>query len=275
MSSTIQYVRRRNGELLTTSRPAEVFDDWQGPAESWLFVSPHDDDIVIGGGLIFQVGIAAGVPVHAVVTSDGRMGYCRIEQRPTIAAIRAEEAKKSFALLGLAPKRLHFLGFPDGGLTANRGSFFAPCDVERAETPLGMQIAFVRLLRLVRPTRVFLPTSADLHPDHRIVHEEFMISLFHAQGGIWPELGAPLAAVPQVYEMAIYCDFPEPPQIRVETPDAMLETKIQAILAYASQEQISSLVEIQRANGPIEYLRELKFHFYDPKQYHELFARTT
>ena len=75
--------------------------------------------------------------------------------------------------------------------------------------------------------------------------------------------------------MAVYCDFPEPPQIRVETPESMLETKLQAILAYASQEQIGALVEIQRASGPVEYLRELKFRFYAPKQYHELFARTT
>ena len=136
-----------------------------------------------------------------------------------------------------------------------------------------MQIAFTRLLRRVRPTRVFVPTSSDLHPDHRIVHEQLMISLFHAQGAIWPQLGEPIAAVPRVYEMAIYCDFPEPPQIRLETPPEMLETKIQAIMAYASQEQIGALVEIQRATGPVEYLRELQFRFYSPKQYSGLFAR--
>jgi len=136
-----------------------------------------------------------------------------------------------------------------------------------------MQIALTRLLRQVRPTRVFLPTSSDLHPDHRVVHEELMISLFHAQGGIWPQLGPPMAEVPRVYEMAVYCDFPEPPQIRLETPESLLETKLQAILAYGSQEQIGTLVDIQRTSGPIEYLRELRFRFYAPKQYNELFAR--
>ena len=125
----------------------------------------------------------------------------------------------------------------------------------------------------VRPTRVFVPTSADLHPDHRIVHEQLMISLFHAQGGIWPQLGTPIAQVPQVYEMAIYCDFPEPPQIRIGAPLEMLETKLKAIMAYGSQEQIGTLVENQRAAGPVEYIRELKFRFYAPKQYHELFSR--
>ena len=81
-----------------------------------------------------------------------------------------------------------------------------------------MQNAITYALRQIRPNRVFLPTSADLHPDHQIVHEEVLISLFHAQGNIWPELGEPIAEVPKVYEFACYCDFPEPPQIRIETP---------------------------------------------------------
>jgi LmbE family N-acetylglucosaminyl deacetylase len=273
MSATIQYTRRTPVGLLTTSRLAELFDDWRGPAESWLFVSPHDDDVVIGGGLVFQAAIAAGVQVHAGVVTDGRMGYCRMEQRDSIAAIRREEAQESFAILGLPPQRLHFLGFPDGNLATFRGAYFANGQPGQDAEPLGVQIALVRLLRQTRPTRVFLPTSADVHPDHRIVHEELLISLFHAQGRIWPELGEPLAEVPRVYEMAIYCDFPEPPQLRVETPLSMLETKLRAIMAYASQEQIGTCVEIQRASGPVEYLRDLKFHFYAPKQYDELFAR--
>ncbi len=89
-------------------------------------------------------------------------------------------------------------------------------------------------------------------------------------------MGEPIAEVPKVYEFAVYCDFPEPPQIRIETPPAMLETKLQAICAYASQEQIGTRRGHPAGNvGPVEYLRELEFHFYSPQQYHALFARTT
>jgi LmbE family N-acetylglucosaminyl deacetylase len=272
MEGTMQYSRRTDGGLLATNSIADILDDWRGPAEAWLFVSPHDDDIVLGGGLVFQAGIAEGAQVHAAVVTDGRMGYCRLEQRDSIVAIRREEAKRSFAVLGLPAERLCFLGYPDGQLSAWSGAFVRNGEPGNAEERCGLQMAFTRLLRQVRPARVFLPTSADLHPDHRIVHEQLMISLFHAQGGIWPELGRPIAEVPRVYEMAIYCDFPEPPQIRLETPPEMLETKIRAIVAYGSQEQIGALVEIQRAMGPVEYFRELTFRFYSPKQYHELFA---
>jgi LmbE family N-acetylglucosaminyl deacetylase len=274
MSSTIQYARRTDGGLLTTSSIAALMDDWRGPAETWLFVSPHDDDIVLGGGLIFQAGMAEGAQVHAAIVTDGRMGYCRLDQRDSISAIRREEAKESFAALGLPAERLYFLGYPDGNLTAWSGAFVRNGESGHSEETFGLQMAFTRLLRQVRPTRVFVPTSSDLHPDHRIVHEQLMISLFHAQGGIWPQFGTPIAEVPRVYELAIYCDFPEPPQIRIETPPEMLETKIRAIMAYGSQEQIGALVEIQRATGPVEYLRELKFRFYSPKQYNELFVRS-
>ena len=53
----------------------------------------------------------------------------------------------------------------------------------------------------------------------------------------------------------------------------MLEAKLNAISAYASQDQIELVVAIQRNVGPIEYLHELGFHFYRPEQYHVLFGR--
>jgi LmbE family N-acetylglucosaminyl deacetylase len=274
MTSHASYVRRTEGGLLRTTRIAELLPDWKGLDERWLFVSPHDDDVVTGAGLTFQVGLAEGVAVHALVVTDGRMGYCRAELRDAIAKVRAEETRNSFRMLGLPAERLWQLDYPDGGLAAYCGRRFVAADAPGAFAgAVGLQNAFTHCLRQVRPNRVFLATSEDLHPDHRIVHEEMLISLFHAQGAIWPELGEPLAAVPAVYEYAVYSDFPEPPQIRVETPDAMLQTKLAAIRAYASQEQIETVVKIHRELGAIEYLREMKFHFYRPQQYDRLFAK--
>ena len=277
MDDTITYLRRTpEGIVTTTANIAELFVDWRGANECWLFVSPHDDDVVIGAGLTLQTGIVEGVDVHTMVITDGRMGYCRLEQRRNISKIRRAEAEKSFDILGLSPDRRRFIECPDCHLTAFRGRHFTtigePTEIEGAG---GMQNAITHALRQIRPNRVFLPTSADLHPTHRIVHEEVLISLFHAQGNIWPELGEPIAEVPRVYEFACYCDFPDPPQIRIEATSEMLENKLKGIQAYASQEQIESVVSIQRNVGSIEYLRELEFHFYHPEQYHALFARNS
>jgi LmbE family N-acetylglucosaminyl deacetylase len=275
MAAGITYYRRADGKVAKSPLVSDIFTDWNPGGERWLFLSAHDDDIVSGGGLTFQTAIAEGVDVHAVVTTSGNMGYCRPEQRLNIAAIRRREAEASFQALGLPPANLHFLHFPDCNLNPYRGRRLladgAAAEPAAIAGAVGLQNSYPYILRKIRPTRVFLPTIADLHPDHRICNEEMQISLFHAQGGIWPELGPPLEAVPAVYEYATYCDFPEPPQIRIETPAAMLQKKLDAIRAYASQEQIELLVDVQREVGPVEYIREVQFHFYAPGQYARLF----
>jgi hypothetical protein len=75
-----------------------------------------------------------------------------------------------------------------------------------------------------------------------------------------------------LYEYATYCDFVTPPQIRVVVPEALLERKLTGIRAYASQEQIELLVDVQRKAGPVEYLREVEFNVLHPGQYEKLFA---
>ena len=272
MVEGVTYYRRTASAVIATPRIHELLPPWKGDQEVWMFVSPHDDDIVTGAGLTFQVALAEGVEVHAVVTTDGRMGYCRFPQRRTIAQVRQLEAEQSFQILGLPLERLHFLHFPDCNLNPYRGRHFATIgDATEVEGASGLQNAFPHILRQIRPTRVFLPTSTDLHPDHRIVHEEMLISLFHAQGSIWPELGRPIDDVPAVYEYATYCDFPAPPQLRIAAPQSMLQTKLDAIRAYQSQEQIDLLIEVQRNAGPVEYIREVQFNIYSPKQYEGLF----
>jgi LmbE family N-acetylglucosaminyl deacetylase len=259
--------------VLSSEKIAEIFSPWNSSRECWLFVSPHDDDIVLGCGLSFQAAIGEGIEVHAVVATDGRMGYCRLPQRECISQIRRREASESYRLLGLPAERLHLLPFPDGNLSPHCGRRLTGADDPTAiEGATGLQNAFTHLLRRVRPTRVFLPSITDIHPDHRIVHEEMLISLYHAQGRIWPELGEPLAWIPLLYEFATYCDFLAPPQIRVMVPEALLERKLAGIRAYASQEQIDLLVEVQRKAGPVEYLREVEFNVLYPGQYEELFS---
>jgi LmbE family N-acetylglucosaminyl deacetylase len=272
MAQGITYYRRTDGTVISSSKVGDVFTNWNPDGERWLFLSAHDDDIVAGAGVTFQAAIAEGVEVHAVITTDGRMGYCRLPQRHIISEVRRKEAEQSFTILNLPLERLHFLGFPDCNLNPYRGRRLTtegdPTEIAGAG---GLQNSYPYVLRKIRPTRIFVPTITDLHPDHRIVNEEMMISLFHAQGRIWPELGEPIEVIPAVYEYATYCDFPQPPQIRIVGPQSMLETKLEAIRAYASQEQIDLLIDVQRDVGPVEYIREVAFNFYAPKQYARLF----
>ncbi|MDR1925487.1 MAG: PIG-L family deacetylase [Planctomycetaceae bacterium] len=273
MSEIIFDVRNPDGEVLSGS-PSLVFSGWCGDGECWLFVSPHDDDVVLGAGLFFVSGLELGVKTHAIVSTIGA-GYCRPEHRNTIAQIRRAECRNSFGLLGLPESNLHFLDYLATDMLANLGRRFTndPACTTAIAGANGFQNSFTWLLRQIRPTRVFLPSQTDFHPAHKAVHEEFLISVFHARGKIWPELGEPITEFPKLYEYATYCDYIEPPTLRIRTSENLLERKLKGIAAYESQEQIELLVTTFRNLGAREYIHELNFKLFDPMQYDALFDK--
>jgi LmbE family N-acetylglucosaminyl deacetylase len=272
--SQFQITRRDGGRKQSYSNLAAALHSNNPARETWLFVSPHDDDLCLSCGLLIQQAVAEGVNVQIVVVTDGRMGYCTLEQRDSIAQIRRAETYASFGLLGVPKQNIDYVAYPDGGLTTlcGRRKATANDEIKDIEGYVGLQNAFTYHLRRTRATRVFVPTSADLHPDHQVTHNELMICLFHAAGTIWPELGEPLADVPKVYELAVYCDFPAPPQLEIKMSGNAFEKKLASIAAYRSQTQIARLVETIRNAGPTEYVRELNFRFYSPNNYKPMFA---
>ena len=265
-----RFTRLEHGFKRRTDRLADIIEGTE-PGATWLFVAPHDDDLCIGAGLTMQAARQAGVDVQVLIVTDGRLGYCRAEQRDSIAEIRRAETYESFEMLGVARDRVTYIDYPDGGLIPFIGRRPAHSGERDIEGYVGLQNAFTYYLRELRPNCVFVPTPTDLHPDHQITHNELMISLFHASGDIWPELGAPLA-VPQVFELAIYCDFADAPNLEVRGDDTVFQKKLRSIEAYRSQLQIAALVDSIRQDGPYEYLRDVHFRLYSSKKYRSLFA---
>jgi len=261
---------RRVGNLLS-----QVSKHWQGEKESFCFVSPHDDDVVLGAGLAIQLAIAEGVPVHVLVVTDGAMGYCSEAEKETIIEIREQETYDSIIALGVPKENIHFLCFPDCQLGLYTGRRVGNGEPSAIAGYTGLQNAFTYHLRKIKPTQVFVPTMNDLHPDHKVTNEQLQISLFHASGDIWPELGAPIDAVPAIHELAIYCDFPEPPTLKISCDAETFEKKLTAIAEFKSQKQISKLIENVRNAGPQEYIRTINFRFYQPETYHHLFQGTS
>ncbi len=269
-----EFIRLVGSERRKADTIAGVSRHWQGDDEKFLFISPHDDDVILGAGLFIQLAQRENVPVHILIVTDGSMGYCSTEQKETISDIRREETYKSFAALGVPRENITWMGFPDARLSYYCGRRLAGTDdTTDVEGFVGLQNSFTYWLRKIAPTQCFLPTSTDLHPDHKIVHEELLISLFHSAGTIWPELGEPINKVPYVHEMGVYCDFPTPPNLRMQTPESFLQKKLESIGAFESQTQIGSLIDIVRKSGPYEYLRELHFKLYQPTAYYDLFEK--
>jgi len=274
MQQEIEIVRLVGDERRVGPTLESVSRHWQKDKEHFMFISPHDDDVVLGGGLLIQLAIREKVLVHILIVTDGSMGYCSREDRDSISDIRKKETYKCYESLGIPRENIIWLGFPDCQLNSYRGRYLA----QRSQKPAiegftGLQNAFTYYLRKICPTQCFLPTSNDLHPDHEIVHSEFLISMFHSAGSIWPELGEPVEKVPYVHEMGIYCDFPVPPRLRIKTPESCLENKLGAISAFKSQKQIASVVDIVSKSGPYEYISSLDFRLYRPGKYYDLFEQ--
>lgn len=266
----MSFFRRTTSGVRRSDDPSDVFDEWRGSDESWVFIGPHDDDIVLGAGLLIQRALAAGVRTSMLIATDGRMGYCTEADRSRIVAIRAEETRRSFDVLGV--EAVEWLGYPDGDLGAHAGrraSVGGDGHVVAGHT--GLQNSFTECFRRLGPTRIFLPTGEDLHPDHKITYQEVLISVFHAVTDIWPELGAPLALLPKVYELAIYCDFPRPPDLKLEGAPSEFQRKLDAIAVYRSQKQIDKLVREVRAGGPVEHYRDIVWNLYSPVKYRDAF----
>jgi LmbE family N-acetylglucosaminyl deacetylase len=267
-----EFVRLVGNERRVGPTLATVSRHWQGDKECFLMISPHDDDAVLGAGLLIQLSNRENVPVHILIVTDGSMGYCSAKEKDTIAEIRRNESFECYQSLGVPKENIIWLGFPDCRLSNYRGrSPASPNDPVAINGFVGLQNSFTYYLRKINPTQCFLPTNNDLHPDHRIIHEEFLISLFHAAGNIWPELGKPLDKVPYVHTYAVYCDFAVPPTLRMRTPLVYLENKLKAIAAFRSQRQISSLIENVRHCGPEEYIRAIDFKLYHPASYRNMF----
>ena len=272
MQEEFEFVRLVGNERRAGSKLADVSRHWQDAEERFLMISPHDDDAVLGAGLLIQLAKRENVPVHIMIVTDGSMGYCSIDEKDSIAEIRRNETFECYQSLDVPKENIVWLGFADCQLSNHRGrSAAGPDDPEAIEGFTGLQNAFTYHLRKIKPTQCFLPTSNDLHPDHRIIYDEFLISLFHAAGNIWPELSKPLEKVPYVHTFAVYCDFAAPPTLRMRTPISYLENKLDAIAAFRSQKQISSLIENVRHCGPEEYTRAIDFRLYRPASYRDRF----
>lgn len=120
---------------------------------------PDDDTYGLGGTLALHAG--SEIQVTVILTTSGEAGQIAdpsLATRPTLAAVREAEDRRSWAALGLEPE-IHFLRYPDGGVA----------DVPRED----LVAAYVEILLAERPDVVvtFGPDGITGHPDHVAVGE--------------------------------------------------------------------------------------------------------
>lgn len=163
-----------------------------------LVVAPHCDDETLGaGGLIAEASCAgARVTVAFLTNGDGfrvaatrALGEVHLQPDDFVrfAELRQREALRAVAELGVPEAHAVFLGFPDRGLkplwerhwssrapyrSAYTGRLRSP--YRRGFTPgtlyTGASLVsdLTRLLKIVRPTEIYVTHPGDDHPDHAV-----------------------------------------------------------------------------------------------------------
>jgi LmbE family N-acetylglucosaminyl deacetylase len=117
-----------------------------------LILAPHPDDESLGCGGLIAACCQRGRPPYVVFLTDGAASHPGSREYPPdrLRALRAQEARRALARLGLAPDNLSFFNYPDTAL------------------PSGPEVS-ARVARLAQEqgcTVMLAPWLHDPHCDH-------------------------------------------------------------------------------------------------------------
>jgi bacillithiol biosynthesis deacetylase BshB1 len=174
-----------------------------------LAIAAHRDDVELTCGGTLIKAAAAGHRTAIVDLTQGEMGT------RGSAALRAEEAARAAAVLGVADRET--LALPDAGI----------------ENSPATREALARVIRRFRPRVVIAPASEGRHPDHRVTAGLVRDACFVAGlARIAPDVPKhrPLKIL---HALAYRQDFVRPSFV-VDISD-QFERKLEAIRCYASQ----------------------------------------
>jgi N-acetylglucosamine malate deacetylase 1 len=191
------------------------------PGRRWLFLAPHPDDESFGPGACLARARAAGVEIHTVIVTDGR-----VQGDPVV---RADELRRAAALLGLAPPELW--GFADRTL-------------DPADRALRDRLA--QTIARWEPDLVLTPAPVDLNIDHRALALALQRTLRRLT--VW---GLVRRGPQWVAAYEVGC--PILPNLLVGG-DEWWDVKLQAAACYSSQHSLHPYLEVVAALGTLRRL---------------------
>jgi len=245
------------------------------PLDRVLVFAPHPDDEVLGAGGVIQQAVALKIPVKVVFLTYGdsnQWSFLLYRKHPVVfpaavenmGIVRHDEAINASRVMGMDPKNLIFLGYPDFG-TLNiwyyhwgerpayrsimtrvtavpyKGAYRPGAPYKGEEIVKDLR----SILRDFKPTKIFVSHPADHNGDHLALYLYLRVAL-------WDE---GMSNDVKLYPYLIhYLTWPKPkgfhPEKDLTPPDALaggefwqyyhlsaqqIETKKKALQAHKSQ----------------------------------------
>jgi LmbE family N-acetylglucosaminyl deacetylase len=121
-----------------------------------LVVAPHMDDETLGCGMLIAEH-GQRFAAHVLFATDGARSPEPSAGTPMqgLPSVRAMEAERALAALGVPRERIAFLGLPAGALARHAAA---------------LRLALVEHVRALSPAYVLVPFRYDRHPDHLAVN---------------------------------------------------------------------------------------------------------
>jgi LmbE family N-acetylglucosaminyl deacetylase len=183
-----------------------------------LMLAPHPDDETLASGGLIQQAQARGLPVHVSFLTNGDnnewayslyRGALSLDPTSVLEGglVRHQEALNATAALGLKPKDVTFLGYPDFGTLRiwldhwrNREPLRAMM-TERNAVPYTSALSpnapyrgesiladLTTVLRDFKPTKIIVSDPGDQNPDHQALYLFTRVALWNLRNEIDPEI---------------------------------------------------------------------------------------
>ncbi|MCL5408521.1 MAG: PIG-L family deacetylase [Candidatus Omnitrophica bacterium] len=183
-----------------------------------LICAPHPDDEVLGCGGIIQQAIAQKSKVYVVFLTNGDHNWLefKIFERKLIlhpynyiqiGEQRRKESINAEKILGVPEKNLIFLGYPDAGTmliwqhywNVKKPYYDFLTKVNYVPYPQALSYGspyagesivsdFVKVLKIVKPTKIFITNPVDTNSDHRAISNFLLVSLLEMKNQIHPDV---------------------------------------------------------------------------------------
>ncbi len=247
--------------LQRSSKIDLIFPGWK-EGESVAFLSPHDDDVLLGAGyLLLATAENKGNPL-LVIFCSGDAGYSSIREKKSIAQRRKAEASQAYGILGLKKKNIFYFNISDFCLM--------PHITRKFSGSRGIFDEQLKLFRKEKVSRIVFSSGYFEHWDHTAV---FLMGIYTSpQAGdpVLADIGAP-SRVRSYYIYSVWADFEpkksESDKIRAAKgilADEEVEERIRkAIKSFSSQRKIFKDIVAHRekrksGNSYLELYQEAK-----------------